>query len=161
MPILLSIICLFVLGFCLIFVEVVIIPGFGFAGVLGSISLMYASYIAFTSLSPVLGAIVTLASLLMVFGLFKILPKTTFWQKTRLSLTQNKKMGYQVASPGLKELEGKSGKTLTILRPSGTALIDGKHYDVIADSEFIEKEEEIKVKDVQGNKITVSKIINP
>ena len=158
MPALLSVICLFVLGFFLIFVEVVIIPGFGFAGVLGTISLLYASYIAFTSLSPVLGAIVTLASLLIVFGLFKILPKTAFWQRTRLALTQNKKMGYQTASPALKELEGKSGKTLTILRPSGTALIDGKHYDVIADSEFIEKNVKVKVKNVQGSKITVTKI---
>ncbi len=157
MPVLFSIISLFILGFCLIFVEVVIIPGFGFAGVLGSISLFSACYIAFTSLSPVLGALVTLASLLMVFGLFKILPKTALWQKTRLALTQNKKMGYQVATPGLEELKGKTGKTLTILRPSGTVLIEGRHYDVVSADEFIEKDIDIKVKDVQGNKITVTK----
>ena len=158
MPVMLSIISLFVLGFCLIFVEVVIIPGFGFAGILGTISLGSACYIAFTSLSPALGAIVTLASLLMVFGLFKILPKTTFWQKTRLTLTQNKKMGYQVAAPGLEKLIGKTGKTLTILRPSGTVLIETKHYDVVSDDEFIEKDIEVRVKNVQGNKITVTKV---
>ncbi len=158
MPVLLTIICLFVLGFFLIFVEVVIIPGFGFSGVLGIISLLSACYIAFTSLDPVLGAIITLASLLVLFGLFKILPKTAFWQKTRLTLTQNKKMGYQVAAPELEALKGKPGKTLTILRPSGTALIEGKHYDVMADNEFIEKDEQIKVKDVLGNKITVTKL---
>ncbi len=158
MPVMLSIMSLFVIGFCLIFVEVVIIPGFGFAGVLGTVSLISASYIAFTSLSPLMGAIVTLTSLLMVFGLFKLLPKTTFWQKTRLSLTQNKKMGYQVATPGLEDLIGKTGKTHTILRPSGTILIDGKHYDVVSDDEFIEKDIEVKVKNVQGNKITVTKV---
>ncbi|MCK4994852.1 MAG: hypothetical protein KAS13_07415 [Candidatus Omnitrophica bacterium] len=158
MPVMLSIMSLFVIGFCLIFVEVVIIPGFGFAGVLGTVSLISASYIAFTSLSPLMGAIVTLTSLLMVFGLFKLLPKTTFWQKTRLSLTQNKKMGYQVATPGLENLIGKTGKTHTILRPSGTILIDGKHYDVVSDDEFIEKDIEVKVKNVQGNKITVTKV---
>ncbi|MCG2711259.1 MAG: hypothetical protein L6416_02900 [Candidatus Omnitrophica bacterium] len=158
MPVLLSIISLFILGFCLIFMEVVIIPGFGLTGVLGIISLLSASCIAFSSLSPVMGAIVTLVSLLMVLGLFKILPKTSFWQKTRLSLTQNKKMGYQVADPELKNLIGKTGKTLTILRPSGTVLIDTKHYDVLADNEFIEKDQDVKVKDVQGNKITVIKV---
>lgn len=100
----------------------------------------------------------TLASLFMVFGLFKILPKTTFWQKTRLSMTQNKKMGYQVASPELEDLKGKTGKALTMLRPSGTVIIDAKHYDVMADNEFIEKDTEVKVKDVQGNKIIVTKI---
>jgi len=158
MPVLLSIICLFVLGFFLIFVEVVIIPGFGFTGVLGTISLLSACYIAFTNLSPLLGAIVTLASLLVFFVLFKILPKTAFWQKTRLTLTQNKKMGYQVAVPELEALKGKTGKTLTILRPSGTALIEGKHYDVLADNEFIEKDVDIKVSEVLGNKITVTKV---
>ncbi len=158
MPAVLNIICLFVLGFFLIFVEVIIIPGFGFAGILGIISLLSASYIAFTNLSPIMGGIVTLASLLVFFVLFKILPKTAIWQKTRLTLTQNKKMGYQVAIPKLEELKGKTGKTLSILRPSGTALIEGKHYDVTADNEFIEKDAEIKVKDVQGNKITVSKV---
>lgn len=158
MPVLLNIVCLFILGFCLILVEVVIIPGFGFAGVLGTISLGSACYIAFTSLSPVMGAIITLASLLMVFGLFKILPKTVLWQKTRLSLTQNKKMGYQVAMPELQDLKGKTGKTLTILRPSGTVLIDSKHYDVVSEDEFIEKDQDIMVLDVQGNKIIVTKI---
>lgn len=158
MPVLFSIISLFILGFCLIFVEVVIIPGFGFAGILGSIAFFSACYIAFTSLSPVFGALVTLASLLMVFALFKILPKTSLWQKTRLALTQNKKMGYQVAVPELKDLQGKTGKTLTILRPSGTVLIEGKHYDVVSEDEFIEKDIEVKVKDIQGNKITVVKL---
>ena len=158
MPVLFTIIALFILGFCLIFIETVIIPGFGFAGILGAISLFSACYLTFTSLSPVFGALITLASLLMVFGLFKILPKTALWQKTRLSLTQNKKMGYQAADPELEQLKGKSGKTLTILRPSGTVLIEGKHYDVVSDDEFIEKDMEIKVKNIQGNKITVTRI---
>ena len=160
MPVALTIISLFVLGFFLIFIEVVIIPGFGFAGILGTISLFSACYIAFTSLSPILGALVTIASLFMFFALFKLLPKTSFWQKTRLSLTQNKKLGYQVSNPKLKKLEGKPGKTLTILRPSGTALIEGKHYDVIADCEFIEKDQKIKVTLVERNKITVIKSTN-
>jgi len=60
--------------------------------------------------------------------------------------------------PGLQDLKEKTGKTLTILRPSGTVLIDSKHYDVVSDDEFIEKNQKIKVKDVQGNKIIVTKI---
>jgi len=130
MPIWLNVIILFVIGFILIFIEVVIIPGFGFAGMLGALALGWASYTAFTSLSPVLGAITTLASIFVFFFLFKILPKTSFWGKTRLSLTQRKNMGYQVKIPGLENLRNKTGTALTMLRPAGTALIENKHYDV-------------------------------
>ena len=73
-------------------------------------------------------------------------------------MEENKKMGYQVAMPELQDLKGKTGKTLTILRPSGTVLIDSKHYDVVSEDEFIEKDQDIMVLDVQGNKIIVTKI---
>ena len=51
-----NIITLFVMGFILIFIEVIIIPGFGFPGILGSVALIAACYTAFTSLSPIDGA---------------------------------------------------------------------------------------------------------
>jgi len=157
MPLWLNIIMLFVIGFVLIFIEVVIIPGFGFSGILGTIALGWACYLAFTGLSPLWAALITLASVVVIFFLFKFLPKTSFWQKTRLSLTQRKNMGYQVAIPGLENLVDKTGTALTMLRPSGIALIDNKHYDVTTDAEFIAKDEKIVVSAVEGNKIIVKK----
>lgn len=158
MPLWFNIIALFVIGFFLIFMEVVIIPGFGLAGILGTIALGAACYNAFTGLSPVAGIITTIGSIITILALFKLLPKTSFWKKTRLTLTQRKSMGYQVASPDLKKLVNKTGVSLTMLRPSGVALIDKQHYDVITDSEFIEQDEKIIVAEVEGNKIVVKKI---
>ncbi|MCP4650075.1 MAG: hypothetical protein GY853_08375 [PVC group bacterium] len=158
MPIWLTIIALFVIGFILILIEVVIIPGIGLAGILGAVSIGAACYTAFTNLSPIIGGLLSLVSIILVIILFKILPKTSAWKKTRLALTQKKQMGYQVAPKEFKTLINKTGTTLTILRPSGTALIGDKRYDVVADCEFIEKDKAIVVSEVEGIRIVVKEV---
>jgi len=154
----LDIITLFVIGFILIFIEVIIIPGFGFPGILGAVALIAACYTAFTSLSPILGALVCLISIGLVVAIFKILPKTNLWKKTRLSHTEGRKQGYHSGTEDISELKNRTGITLTMLRPSGTILIDNKHYDAISDGEFIEKDRNIIVIKVENNKIIVREI---
>jgi membrane-bound serine protease (ClpP class) len=158
MPIWLNIITLFVIGFILIIIEIVLIPGFGIPGILGIIALTAAIYTAFTSLSPLIGALICLISIAVVFGLFKLLPKTNAWKKTQLSHTEGKSQGYHVGSADTSLLKNKTGTTLTMLRPSGTILIDDKHYDAISDCEFIEKNKNIIVLNVEDNKIVVREI---
>ena len=155
MPVWLVILALFLAGFILIFLEVVIIPGFGVAGILGTISLGYACYNAFTQLSPIIGMIVVSVSIISFIAMFRVLPHTELWRKMRLGLIQEKSQGYQVGSPEMENLLDKNGITLSMLRPSGTAMISGKHYTVITDGEFIEKDKNIIVSKVEGNKIIV------
>jgi membrane-bound serine protease (ClpP class) len=52
-------------------------------------------------------------------------------------------------------LVDQSGKTLTPLRPSGTALIDGQRHDVVSEGAFIEAGQPIKVIAVEGLRIVV------
>jgi len=158
MPIWLFILALFVMGFILILIEMIIIPGFGFAGVLGTVSLAVACITAFKSLSTTAGILVTIASIAVTILMFKILPKTALWKKVRLSSTQKKSDGYQVADPAFKALVGKTGTSLTVLRPSGTVSIEDKRYDVVADGDFIESDRNIEVYEVEGNKIVVREI---
>ncbi|MBU2584899.1 MAG: serine protease, partial [Bacteroidetes bacterium] len=54
-------------------------------------------------------------------------------------------------------LLGKVGTAQTNLRPAGSALIDGKKYDVLADGEFLQKGDSIVVTSVSGIKVTVKK----
>ena len=49
----------------------------------------------------------------------------------------------------------KSGKTLTDLRPSGMADIDGEKVDVVSRGEYIDKGTDIVVISVQGNQVIV------
>ncbi len=51
------------------------------------------------------------------------------------------------------DLIGKEGLVEKDLRPSGEAIIDGSHYDVISYGEFIGKGEAITVVKIEGNKI--------
>jgi len=158
MPVWLLITALFVLGFLLIFIEVVIIPGFGLTGILGTISLGAACYLAFTSLNPLIGVLITVCSIGTVILLFKILPKTSVWKKIRLSITESKQTGFRTGKTNLNSLINKTGLSLTMLRPSGTAIINKKRYDVITDGEFIEPDTKIIVDSIKENRIIVKKL---
>ncbi|MDD5745986.1 MAG: NfeD family protein, partial [Candidatus Omnitrophica bacterium] len=133
-------------------------PGFGFAGVLALITLAFACYQAFTTLSPIAGVIVTFSSIIITIIAVKILPRTPVWQKIRLSKTEEKSKGYHAGRGGYEHLLNHSGKSLTMLRPSGTALIENQRYDVVTDGEFIEKDSAIIVHQIDGNRIIVRKM---
>ncbi|MDD2710284.1 MAG: NfeD family protein [Verrucomicrobiae bacterium] len=51
-----------------------------------------------------------------------------------------------------------TGKTITPLRPSGTALINGKRVDVQAESGFIERDCEIAIVKIEGSRIVARKL---
>ena len=56
---------------------------------------------------------------------------------------------------GLEDYVGKTGVASTKLRPAGTALIESTRVDVVTTGDFIEKETEIVVVRVDGNRIVV------
>jgi membrane-bound serine protease (ClpP class) len=58
----------------------------------------------------------------------------------------------------LSFLVGKRGKALSLLRPAGIAIIEGKRYDVVSEGEFIQKDEEVEVTEVIGSKIIVKRL---
>ncbi|MCG3150378.1 MAG: hypothetical protein PCFJNLEI_03862 [Verrucomicrobiae bacterium] len=56
------------------------------------------------------------------------------------------------------ELVGQTGIAHTMLRPSGTALIGDKRYDVVAESGMIERASAVEVIAIDGTRIIVRKI---
>lgn len=55
----------------------------------------------------------------------------------------------------LQQLMGKTGETLTTLRPAGKAMIAGRKLDVVSTGDYIEKGTAIFVSAVDGNRIVV------
>lgn len=53
------------------------------------------------------------------------------------------------------ELVGRTGKALTVLRPSGAALIEGQRVDVVSEGEMIQKGSPIKVIATEGLRVVV------
>ena len=56
------------------------------------------------------------------------------------------------------ELEGREGMSLSPLRPSGLALIDGRRIDVVASTGFIEKNRPVRVVETTGNRVVVREV---
>ncbi len=146
---------LFILGLILIFIEMHT-PGFGIPGIAGSISVFFSVYWTIVQKGGILQALLTgifvVLSLIIFLAIY--LPRSRFWKNFGLSESQKKELGY-TAVQERKDLIGKKGRTITMLRPTGIIEIDGERFEAYSESEFIEPDEEVVVFKVEGNKIFV------
>lgn len=160
-------ILVFIIGFILLLVEIFYVPGFGLIGISGIVMMIGAIFFSligdFPSITEneISNALIQLAFSLVaafvaVYLLWKFLPGIPVWNRLILSTSEEQRSGF-ISNPDLSFLVGKTGKTLSQLRPAGIALIDDKRYDVITEGEFISKNELIEVIQVIGYKIFVKK----
>lgn len=155
----LTILLLMLLGFILLLIELFIIPGFGLTGISGLAALGYACYLAFKGPGAGwLGWITLLSTVAILIVFIVFLPRTRAGKMMRLNTSQESREGFQVHFPALEELVGKSGATLTMLRPSGAAKIEGKRVDVVTEGTFLPKNTQVKVVMVKGNRVVVRKV---
>ena len=158
-------IVIFVVGVILLILEIFVIPGFGIVGVLGILLMVAGLFLglvgdfSITDSSDLSNAIIQLAGSFVMTGAFiyilsKFLPKTKVWNNLILSTNISSKSGY---ASNLKygTLIGAEGVALTDLRPSGTAVINEKRFDVVTDGEFIKNGTKIVVNFIQGSKVVV------
>jgi membrane-bound serine protease (ClpP class) len=162
-------IILFVIGVLLLIAEIFLIPGFGFLGVAGIVMIVFSLGAAlvgnvgldFPDLELLTRAIWTLAitlvlTILLISSLARYLPDNRWFNHLVLSASTDVASGY-VTFAEHDDLMGSTGTALSTLRPAGTVLIDGKRYDVVSDGDFIEKGATVKVSEVVGGKIVVSR----
>jgi len=153
------------LGILLLLIEIFVIPGFGIAGVSGIILILAGIFLSLVKhplsapKAQLVQAFYTLSSAIIItfVGIilsWKFLPRTGLWRRLILSSAETKKEGFQSATSRESYL-GKTGRSLTPLRPTGRAVIEEKTLDVITEGEFIDKDKAIKVIKVEGNKIIV------
>ncbi len=161
-------IVLFVVGVILIIVEVNFIPGFGFFGIAGMLIIVISFVLSFQdfvfpqldvswqveifkkNIIRVAGVFVGTIVLLLLIGKWFVSSRGVGM------LVLNENINKEVNKNSLSV--GKLGKTESVLRPSGIAVIDSVRYDVITDGEYLEYGVDIKVVEVNGNKIIVEEI---
>jgi membrane-bound serine protease (ClpP class) len=157
-------ILLVVSGVVLLAAEIFIIPGFGVAGVLGIAALLSGLSLSLigggATWDFILKAVsrVIFSLLLALIGslvLLRFLPRLPFGK--RLILQTGLAAGEGYASPPETDRKwlGKTGTTVSPLRPSGIADVEGERVDVVSDGEFIEAGAQIIVSRVDGNRIVV------
>lgn len=161
-------ILMFVIGLGLLIAEIFVIPGFGIAGISGIILIFLSIFLSLLGSKPFIdmervsiaiiqisGAIIV--ALIGIFLLAKFLPKSTIFNRLVLGQSEKAEEGF-VSFPTISELIGKEGIAYTTLRPGGTAEIDGRKVDVVADSEYIDRGTKIKVLRVEGIKVVVTAV---
>jgi membrane-bound serine protease (ClpP class) len=158
-------IVLFVVGVVLLLIEIFVIPGFGVVGILGIILMVAGLFLSLVSDYEMMdfaflsNAIIQMASVFVGTGIFvyifsKYLPKSSVWNRLILQENISSTSGY-ASVHNLENLVGTSGVTLTDLRPSGAAILNGNRIDVVTEGEFINHDSNIIVKAVVGSKVVV------
>ena len=155
-------------GLALIFLEMLVIPGFGVIGIGGIGLVLYGMYLLLLPDVPVGDEIVgqamdgfligLLGAVVGLFLLSKIMIKSKFWEQLTAPSSQEKNKGYS-NSQGWETLKGHSGITDTDLHPSGWIIINGKRIFVVSEGGYIEKGKKIEVLSVEGNRVTVRELI--
>jgi membrane-bound serine protease (ClpP class) len=157
------------LGAALLAVEVFVLPGFGIAGLLGIAAVMAAVVTGLVGRGATMGAfagaagrvaLAIAAALAIAMVIWRYLPKTPLGRRLMLE-TGLAPGGGDAPSELEKQWLGRSGVTISPLRPAGFAEIDGERIDVVSTGEMIESGAAVVVSRVEGNRVVVRRQRNP
>jgi membrane-bound serine protease (ClpP class) len=151
-------IILFVIGILLLIAEL-FLPG-GIIGVLGFAAIIGSFFLASENMIH-MGISIVIAlfiSIIVSIYMIKVLGRRmSIFKKIILTDSTNTERGY-VSNINRTDLVGKTGKTLTQLRPAGKIMIGDEIIDAVSEGAFIQKDHHVKVVKVEGSRIVVREI---
>lgn len=147
-----AIILILAFGIFLIIIELFLIPGTTFVGIVGALFLIFGIFEAYKNLeiipaSALLVGAILLAGVITKFGL-KRLQESEFTVKEKIDSRVNDE-DYSFVHPG------DEGFTLSDLRPEGYAMIKDRKVVVSSKGEFLNSNSVVEVIKVKDNKIIV------
>lgn len=157
---------LLVVGVLLLVAEVFVIPGFGVAGILGIASLGagFLFLAAGATLEDMTGVrevglefgiqfvATILVGMVVLFVLSRFVPSIGPGRRLVLAAPEGPPPGTALTSA---VRAGDRGRATSALRPAGTAEIEGRLVDVVADGSFVTAGAAVEVVQVEGNRVTV------
>lgn len=155
----LKLLALFVLGAVFIGIELVTpaVGVFGLAGVVMVFGSLFFMLGADVQAVYILAGGIAVAAVLFAF-LGKRLPKSRFLAGVTLKDRSTRERGYS-SQEDKSEYVGRRGRTITILRPSGTVRIGRERVDAVSHGDFIDKDTDIRVVQVEGTRVIVEPVI--
>jgi membrane-bound serine protease (ClpP class) len=148
---------LFAVGLVLMVAEI-FIAGFGIVGGLGILALgagvVTAAYDTTFGLKMLLLAL--FLSAILAFVLVKYFGHLGLWNRLILTDRQEKSSGY-TPTRNLRHMMYQSGRAVTPLRPSGTAVFHGQRFDVVSEGEFLPVDTDVQIVLIEGTRIVVRK----
>ena len=147
---------LLALGLVLVVAEIMF-PSFGVLSILATISLVGSLIVAYMQ-STAMGTGFLAAAAICVPGSillgFKLLPKSPM-AKHLMAEGFTFEDGAAVDERD-KGLLGCEGEVLSMLRPAGTARLNGRRVDVVSRGEAIEAGKPVRVIELRGNRVVVA-----
>jgi len=152
---------LVIIGFVLLAIEVLVIPGFGVFGIVGLVLIMLGLVAGLARVplpevpfnlsmlvKPTLVVAAAFATSLVVLVLVAMwFPSTPLWNRLALTPAPLRHAG-PVASPTTGEEEvdvGTEGVAISELRPSGIALLDGRRFSVTSEGAYLPSGTRVRV----------------
>ena len=149
----LLIITLIIAGLLLLAAELVLIPGFGLAGILGVSSLVASCWVAFAQVGTTAGIITLAANILLAIISTVLVLRSKTWKRLSLGTNIDAKVDN---TPGEKGISvGDQGTTVTRLAPGGKVLLGNRIVEAFSRDTIIEPGAAITVCEIDGNRIFV------
>lgn len=150
-------ILLFLIGSALLLLETHVLPGHGWPAFTGLALIFAGLFYALGgpgsgALYPAVVSLFMTLAILVAFFLY--LPRSGVWKRLGQPLRQTALAGY-VSADDYTAFLGQFGTAVTLLRPSGTAEIDGVRLSVVSEGDFIPQGTKVQVVMVQGSRVVV------
>ena len=151
-------------GILLVILEILIIPGFGIAGITGGGLILWSIFYMLLGEYPSAQdysdayfglSIATIGAIAAGILLFKIITESKYYSQIIEFKPQRKQDGYSI-SKGFEKFVGKSGLSTTDLRPSGKINIDNQIFQAISTGDYINKNSKIIVLRIDENQMVVA-----
>ncbi|GAB4313075.1 MAG: hypothetical protein Kow00127_03940 [Bacteroidales bacterium] len=149
------IIILILVGFALLLLEVLVLPGTNVAGILGFVLLIVAVWQTFASYGRTAGLVTIAGVLLLSVISLAVALKSGTWKKATLSSAIDSRVN---VIPEDAIHTGDTGKAVSRLAPTGKAKINNQVVEVKSSGQYIEPGTPVKVVMTEGNKIIVEPI---
>jgi membrane-bound serine protease (ClpP class) len=164
-----EVVILLAAGLILVIAEMLFIPGFGIAGILGGLAILASIFLSLIGSIPTQQDIMTaltviLASLtltgVMAWQLIRRLPEDKRARRILLQTSTSREEGY-ISGTVHAELVGTDGVALTDLRPAGTGQFGDEYVDVVSEGNWVMAGTPIRVVSSEGYRHVVRPVAQP
>jgi membrane-bound serine protease (ClpP class) len=155
------------LGAIALAVEVFVLPGFGVAGVVGTLAIVASMVLAMMGARPSTGDVAQALAVLgaslfitmaVIYAWLRHLPNSGRFSGLLLRGSVHKSQGF-VSAPNRGDLIGLDGVAVTDLRPSGTARVGEERIDVVTEGEYVRQGSRVQVVQSDGYRHVVRALI--
>ena len=143
---------LIIVGLIFLILEILVVPGTTFVGVIGFILIVIGIWQSFSVYGNVAGSITLGSCILLTFVTLYYSLRSNTWKKFMLKTDVKGKVNVIDEN---KIKVGDTGNTVSRLAPAGKALINNAFYEVHSTGDFIDEGQEIIILKISFNKIYV------